>query len=245
MHINNVILQYHTLGNPPLHTRYWSKELDNIHDPYINSWLNRVNEHDQESSLPSASSYFQHTPLTEYEAGKIALIWEDYLKQNMLPSPGLKMLVNMDYLIEGRKQPPYQEAFKNIYRVHSIAFSPEGYLILNNRTHLESTFSPFQVTFEYIEKCQELMPVFEAARAAGLGYIPNPKNVYVSQHPELLQNPEIVTLSTRLNNAIASLADDNMIKISNKITNQQIAFFAAGNYIFAISGSLVSPSIFK
>ena len=83
--MNNVILQYHTLENPPLVKQYWRKELGNIHDLSINAWLDRGNEFIQTTSMSSPSLSFQ--PLTEYEAVRIASRWDNYLKHNMLPSP--------------------------------------------------------------------------------------------------------------------------------------------------------------
>ena len=254
MDMNNVVLQYHTLENPLIYIPYWREELGNIPDQDINAWLERINEYNQAISTPSAASQVEYTPLTEYEAVHIASRWEDYLSQNGLASPGTEMLTNMVYLIDGGRQPLYQESFKEIYRVHSIAFTPHGYLQLDNKTHLENTFSPFQITFESVVECRELLPVFEEARAAGLGYILNLNNEYVAHaahadsSPELLHGnagPEMARLSMRLNDAISSLPDDNMIKVSNTPADQQIAFFAAGNYIFAVSGSLDSPSIFE
>jgi len=240
--MNNVVLQYHTLENPLIYLPYWRLELSSIHDQNIDAWLGRINEYNRTISTPSAVSGVQYTPLTQFEAVNIASSWDTYRRQNELPSPGLDMLTNMVYLVDGGKQPRYQEAFKNIYRFHSIAFSPEGYLQLDNRTHLENTFSPFQVAFESIGECSELLPVFEDANAAKLGYILNLDNAYVAHGNA---SPEMAELSRRLNDAISALPDDNLIKISNTPKDQQIAFFAVGHYIFAVYGSLDSPSIFK
>jgi hypothetical protein len=51
------------------------------------------------------------------------------LQYHTLENPLIYIPSNMVYLIDGGKQPRYQEAFKNIYRFHSIAFSPDGYLL--------------------------------------------------------------------------------------------------------------------
>jgi len=119
---------------------------------------------------------------------------------------------------------------------------------------LENTFSPFQINFENIGECRELLPIFEEASAANFGYILNLNNGYVvhaahaGSGPELLQgsaSPEMAELSMKLNHAISTLSDDNLIKISSIAHDQQIAFFAVGNNIFAVSGSLDSPSTFK
>jgi hypothetical protein len=251
MNMNNVVLQYHTLETPQVYIHYWRQELGNIHDQNINAWLARSNEYNRAISISSTAFGVQYTPLTNTEAVIIASNWDDYRKQNGLASPGVEMLTNMVYLIDGGKQPHYQAAFKTIYRFHSIAFDQAEYLQLDNRTHLENTFSPFQITFETISKCQELLPIFEEAGAANFGYILNPNNVLVahaarvSSSPEWLQNPEMAQLGLRLNQAISTLPDDNLIKINSTSADQQIAFFIVGNYIFGVYGSLDSPSIFK
>ena len=115
----------------------------------------------------------------------------------------------MVYLLDGGQQPLYQEAFRFIYRFHSIAFSPEGYVQLDNRTHLENTFSPFQINFERIDECRELLPVFEEARADQFGYILNPNNVYVAQaaYAGSIASPEMAKLSMRLQDAISTLPE--------------------------------------
>ena len=253
MKMDNVLLQYHTLENPLIYIPYWREELSNIQDGNVLAWLKRIDEYQQAMSTPSAASAVQFTPLTEVEATQIASKWNDYRQQHEIASPGLEMLVNMVYLIDGGKQPLYQEAFKNIYKFHSIAFGPEGFLQLDNRTHLQNTFSPFQITFEYMGKCQELLPIFEQARITGFGYILNFENRYVAQaadagsSPKWLHGeagPQMVGLSEKLQRAISLLPADNLIKIGNAPGDQQIAFFAAGNYIFAIDGSLDAPSLF-
>jgi len=244
MEMNNVVLQYHTLENPLIYIPYWKEELRNLQDKNILGWLKRIDEYQQAMSTPSAASAVQFTPLTAVEAVQIASKWNDYRQQHEIASPGLEMLVNMVYLIDGGKQPLYQEAFKNIYKFHSIAFGPEGYLQLDNRTHLEHTFSPFQIDFVSIGECRDLVPVFEEASAAGFGYILNLENVYVAQQPELMHAPDMVKLYRKLNLAIRDLPDDNLIKINDTPNNQQIAFFAVGNYIFVVYGSLDSPSLF-
>lgn len=245
LEMNNLVLQYHTLENPRIFIPYWKEELGDIHDQHIDAWLERVNEYNKAISTPSAASGVQYTPLLAYEAAQIASHWDGYRRQNGLPSPGIEMLTNMVYLVDGGKQPLYQESFKNIYRFHNIAFGPEGYLQLDNASHLENIFSPFQINFEKIDECQELLPVFEAAGAVGFLYIINPDNAYIRQYSGRLQDPEMAKLSIRLKDAISHLPDDNMIKISNTPENQQMAFFVSGNYIFAVHGSLDSPPIFK
>ena len=245
MDMHNVVLQYHTLENPIIFIPYWREELRNIHDQNIDAWLERVNEYNRAMSTPSAASEVQFTPLTKDEASNIASSWDDYLRQNGLASPGLERLIDKVYLVDGGKQPLYQEAFQNIYRFHNIAFHSEGYLQLDNRSHLENTFSPFQINFEYIGKCQELLPVFEEASSVQFSYILNLDNIYVTQHPELSQDPEMAKLSTRLNDAISTLPDDNLIKISSMPEDRQIAYFVVGNYVFVVHGSLDSPSLFK
>jgi hypothetical protein len=55
----------------------------------------------------------------------------------------------------------------------------------------------------------------------------------------------MLKLSLKPKDAIHDLPDDNLIKISNTPGDQQIAFFAVGNYVFAVDGSLDSPSIFR
>ena len=104
---------------------------------------------------------------------------------------------------------------------------------------------PFEITFESIGKCQSLVPVFEQAQALGFGYILNIDNLYVAQHPELIQDPNMVKLSERLRMMIQDLPDDNLIQVNNPFIHQPIAFFAVGNYIFIVDGSLDSPSIFR
>jgi hypothetical protein len=245
MKMSNVVLQYHTLENPLIYIPYWRNELRNIHDPKIDAWLERVDEYNQAISTPSAVSGIPYTPLQSDEAAQIASSWDAHLRQNSPASPDLEMLIHMVYLIDGGKQPLYQESFQQIYQFHSIAFGPEGLVLLDNRTHLANTFSPFQITFETAGECQELLSVFAEARAAGFSYVLNLENVYIAQHPELLHDPEMAELSRELDAALSILSDDNMIKISNTSEDQQIAFFAEGNYVFAVSGSLDFPSIFK
>ena len=222
--------------------------MEDTQDPDIQAWLERIKAYQQAMSTPSVASEVQFRPLAPDEAANLASSWDDYRRQNGLASPGLETLLDMIYLIDAGRQPLYQEAFQNIYRFHSIAFGPEGYLQLGNRTHLENTFSPFQITFEHIEKCPGLLPLFEEARAAGFGYILNLDNVYVAQTRDWLRgnvSSDIVILSMKLKRAISTLPDDNLIKISNPPEDQQIAFFAVGNYIFAIAGSLDAPLVTK
>jgi len=244
MDMNNVILQYHTLENPLIYIPYWKEELWKTGDWNINAWLDRVNEYNRAIGTPSTASEAQYVPLTESEAVQIASKWDDYLRQNRLASPGPEMLINMVYLIDGGKQPRYQEAFRNIYRFHSIAFLPEGYVQLDNRTHLEHTFSPFQIDFVSMGECRELVPLFDEATAAGFGYILNLKNPYSAQWPDLRHDPDMAKLNMKLNIAISNLPDGNLIKINDTPDNQQIAFFAVGNYIFVVYGSLDSPPLF-
>jgi hypothetical protein len=102
------------------------------------------------------------------EATSIAASWDDYRRKNGLASPGLEMLIDMVDLVDGGKQPLYQEAFKNLYRFHSIAFNPEGYLQLDNRAHLENTFSPFQITFEHVASAGRCCPYLRKPGLPGL-----------------------------------------------------------------------------
>jgi hypothetical protein len=245
MNMNNVVLQYHTLETPRFYISYWREELGNIHNENITAWLEKNEEYNRAISTSSSAYGIQYTPLTNDEAVNIASSWDDYLRHSGLDSPGPAMLTDMVYLVDGGKQPHYQQAFKDIYKFHSLAFRPDGYLQLDNRTHLENTFSPFQITFEYVGKCQELLPIFEEASAANFSYIVNLNNMYTAQHSDLLHNPEMIQLSMKLSEAISALPDDNLIKINSTPSNQQIAYFAVGHYIFAIYGSLNSPSIFK
>ncbi len=245
MNMQNIVLQYHTLETPRIYISYWRTELGNIHDQKIDAWLARSNAYNQAISASSSAYGIQYTPLTNAEAVAFATSWDTYRRQHGLDSPKPAMLTNMLYLVDGSKQPLYQQAFKDIYKFHSIAFRAEGYVQLNNRTHLENTFSPFQVTFEYAGKCQELLPIFDEARTANFGYILNFNNLYTARYSDSLQNPQMASLSQRLNEAISALPDDNLIKLNSTPQDQQIAYFAVGNYIFAIYGSLDSPSIFR
>ena len=245
MDMNNVIIQYHTLENPLIYILYWREELRRMDDPSVQSWLDRVREYQQVISTPSAASTARFRPLTESEARDIALRWDEYRRQNGLSSPGSEMLTRLVYLVDGGMQPHYQDSFQEINRFHSIAFRSSGYVQLENRTHFVNTFSPFEITFESVGKCQSLMPVFEQAQALGFGYILNIDNLYVAQHPELIQDPNMVKLSERLRMMIQDLPDDNLIQVNNPFIHQPIAFFAVGNYIFIVDGSLDSPSIFR
>ena len=247
MEMNNVVLQYHTLENPLTYIPYWRQELGDLHDRNIDVWLQRINEYNRAISTPGAASAVQYAPLTEYEAVNIAASWDDHRMHNGLASPGLEMLTDMVYLVDGGQQPLYQEAFKNIYRFHSIAFRPEEYIPLDNRTHLEDTFSPFQITFEHNRDCRALLPVFEAASIAGFGYILNANHTYAARQAGLLHgnpSPEMAKLSISLNYAISTLPDDNLIKISTASGDSWIALFAVENYVFAVHGSLDPPPIY-
>lgn len=245
MDMNNVILQYHTLENPVIYIPYWREELSRIPEQNISVWLRRVNEFNQAISTPSAASAVHYTPLTESQANQIASTWDQYRRENGLASPGLEMLIQMVYLIDGGRQPLYRESYKIVNRFHSIAFLPEGFVQLDNRTHIANTFSPFQIIFAYAAECPALISIFEEARAAGFSYIVNPANGYAALHPELTHNRELLRWSIKLDRAIRALPDDNLIKMSHAVDGQQIAFFAAGNYVFALNGSLDLPSIFK
>ena len=247
MDTKNLVLQYHTLENPLTYLPYWRQELGNLHDQDIDAWLERIHEYNQAISTPGATSEVSYTPLTKQEAVDIASRWDDYRRQNGLASPGLEMLTQMVYLVEGGQQPFYQEAFKDVYRFHSIAFSAEGYRYLDNQIHLENTFSPFQITFEHLAKCQVLLPVLEAARAANIGYILNPHNVYAARYLAALHGNaslEMARLSLKLDPLMRSLPDENLVKISTASRDQWIALFVEGDYIFVVSGTLDAPSIF-